>query len=81
MSIGVNNSSLVGKDTSLDSQDLKLGWDGISFTAKIIDGNSVDHDFNLLRNTSSDNTVYGFGFDEGGLFAIVDGSRIYITTK
>lgn len=53
----------------------------ISFTAKITDSSGVEHNYNLLRNMGSPCIVYGFWFDDNGLYAQVDTTRAYIVTK
>lgn len=69
------------KKNNLDNQQLLIGWNGETFTAKIIDTNNKDHDYLIVRNLSDTNYVKGLGFDTNGLYALVDSTKIYITTK
>lgn len=81
--INILNGNLVKIDrTYLINQDLAIGWDGRTFTSKITDSNNYSSNYYILRDLSnSNNVVVGFGFDNDGLYALVDSTKIYILTK
>lgn len=64
-----------------DGHVIGIGWNGSTFTSKITSPTGVISNYRILRDLSTSNSVYGFGYDAGGLYFSVDSSKIYIQTR